>query len=141
MGQNATFIKLLIADTELVGEVSNSISSSADIIDVSSKASGRERNILPGRVAESISFESLADDTSADYGFATALAALNAGTKVTFKIMRTDALGVQVDPSEQTTGSGYITSLTQDNPDNDRSTMSGTLEIDDETTVGTYDPA
>jgi len=127
MAKNATNIILKLATKELIGEISSSINSSVDVIDVSSKASGRVRNILPGRVSENISFESLADDTnSTDYGYATAHAAMKAGTLVAFTITR--------DVVEIKAGSGYITSLTKDNPDNDRSTMSGTLEISGATT-------
>jgi hypothetical protein len=141
MGQNATYIKIKIGSTDLIGEVSSSLSSSVDAIDVSSKANGRIRNVLPGRVAENISFESLADDTNTtDYGYDDAYTAMAAGTKVSFTIYRVDSEDVQVNPSQEITGSGYITSLTLDNPDNDRSTMSGTIEIDDELTVGTYAP-
>lgn len=139
--QNGTFIKLLIDDTVLIGEISNSINGSMDEIDTSSKDSGLVSHSLPGRLSESINFESLADDTSNDWGYATALAAINAGTKLSFKIQRFDALGVQVDPSQAVSGDGYLSSLTLDNPDNDKSTMSGTIEIDDSTTVETYNPS
>ena len=139
--QNGTFIKLLIDDTVLIGEISNSINGSMDEIDTSSKDSGLVSHSLPGRVSESINFESLADDTSSDWGYATALAAINAGTKLSFEIQRFDALGVQVDPSQSVSGDGYLSSLTLDNPDNDKSTMSGTIEIDDSTTVETYNPS
>lgn len=139
--QNGTFIKLLIDDTLLIGEISNSINGSMDEIDTSSKDSGLVSHSLPGRLSESINFESLADDTSNDWGYATALAAINAGTKLSFKIQRFDALGVQVDPSQAVSGDGYLSSLTLDNPDNDKSTMSGTIEIDDSTTVETYNPS
>lgn len=123
MSKNATNIILKIATKELVGEISHSINSSVDMIDVSSKAGGRTRNILPGRVSENISFESLADDTnSTDYGYSTAHAAMVAGTKVAFTITR-GAVTIK-------SGNAYIMSLTLDNPDNDRSTMSGTLEVD-----------
>lgn len=123
MSKNATNIILKIGTKELIGEINNSISSSVDVIDVSSKASGRVRRILPGRVSENISFESLADDTnSTDYGFSDAHAAMKDGTSVSWTITR----GVV----EIKSGSGYIMSLTLDNPDNDRSTMSGTIEID-----------
>jgi hypothetical protein len=126
MAQNATNIILKVATKELVGELSSSLNSSVDIIDVSSKAGGRTRNILPGRVSESISFESLADDTNAtDWGYSTAHAAMVAGTKLAFTITRA-AVTIK-------SGNCYITSLTMDNPDNDRSTMSGTLEITEAT--------
>lgn len=139
MGQNATYIKIKVGSTDLIGEVSSSLSSSVDAIDVSSKAGGRVRNLLPGRVAENISFESLADDTnSTDYGYDDAYTAMAAGTEISFTIYRVDSTDTQVNSSQQITGSGYITSLTLDNPDNDRSTMSGTIEVDDELTVGTY---
>lgn len=126
MGQNATFIKLKLATKELVGEISSSISSSVDVIDISSKASARVRRILPGRVSENISFESLADDTSSDYGYSDAHTAMKNGTAVAFTIVRA-AVTIKA-------GTGFITSLTQDNPDNDRSTMSGTLEVNGVTT-------
>lgn len=139
MGQNATFIKITIDSKDLIGEISSSKSSSADVIDVSSKAGGRVRDILPGRVAESVSFESLADDTNVtDYGYATAYAAMVAGTLLDITIIRVSALNVQVTGSDMDTFKGYITSLTQDNPDNDRSTMSGTIEIDDASAVTVY---
>jgi hypothetical protein len=138
MGQNATYIKIQFDSTDLIGELSNSVNSTADIIDVSSKASGLERNILPGRVAENISFESLADDASSDYGWAAAYAAMTAGTIVTFSILKVDADGDPVTGGQNVTGSGYFSSLTKDNPDNDRSTFSGTLEIDDEITIAPY---
>jgi predicted secreted protein len=131
MGQNATYIKIQFDDTDLVGELSQSINSTADIIDVSSKATALAREILPGRVSENISFESLADDASADYGWAAVYAAMTAGTIVTFTIVRVDSSNVEVPGAEIITGSGYFSSLTKDNPDNDRSTFSGTLEIDD----------
>lgn len=137
MGQNATYIKIQFGNTDLVGELSQSISSTADIIDVSSKATGLTREVLPGRVSENISFESLADDASADYGWASVYAAMIAGTLVTFTIVRVDGTNAEVVGAEKITGSGYFSSLTKDNPDNDRSTFSGTLEIDDSITVGT----
>jgi hypothetical protein len=122
MSKNATNIILKIATKELVGELSHSINSGVDVIDVSSKAGGRTRNILPGRVGETISFESLADDTNAtDYGYSTAHAAMKDGTLVAWTITRST--------TTIKSGNGYITSLTLDNPDNDRSTMSGTISI------------
>lgn len=140
MAQNATNIILQIGGDKLVGELSASKSSTADVIDLSSKASGRVREIDLGRVNENISFESLADDESDDYGYAAAYAAMAAGTLISYKLLRVDEDGVQVTGSEQDSGTGYITSLTLDNPDNDRSTMSGTIEIDDESTVEDYTP-
>ena len=122
MSKNATNIILKIATKELVGELSHSINSGVDVIDVSSKAGGRTRNILPGRVGETISFESLADDTNTtDYGYSTAHAAMKDGTLVAWTITRST--------TTIKSGNGYITSLTLDNPDNDRSTMSGTISI------------
>lgn len=127
MSKNATNIILKIATKELVGELSHSINSGVDVIDVSSKAGGRTRNILPGRVGETISFESLADDTNtSDYGYSTAHAAMKDGTLVAWTITRSS--------TTIKSGNGYITSLTLDNPDNDRSTMSGTISITGATT-------
>jgi len=127
MSKNATNIILKIATKELVGELSHSINSGVDVIDVSSKAGGRTRNILPGRVGETISFESLADDTNtSDYGYSTAHAAMKDGTLVAWTVTRSS--------TTIKSGNGYITSLTLDNPDNDRSTMSGTISITGATT-------
>ena len=136
--QNGTFIILKIDGTKLIGELSHSFNATGDIIDVSSKPDGLARAILGGRVSENISFESLSDETSADYGWDTAYTAMTAGTEIGFEIMRVDALGVQVNGSQKITGSGFINSLTKDNPDNDRSTMTGSIEISDESTVATY---
>jgi hypothetical protein len=122
MAENATYIKLKIGQKVLVGELSHSINSTADVIDVSSKASGLARRILPGRVSNNISFESLADDTnSTDYGYSDAHTAMKAGTKLSFTVIKAAAT--------LHTGEGYLSSLTKDNPDNDRSTMSGTIEL------------
>jgi len=139
MGQNASFIKIKIGSTDFIGETSHSINSAVDEINISSKAGGRVNELLPGRVAENISFESLADDSnSSDYGYDDAYTAMVAGTSVSFTIYRVDSEDAQVNPSLQVTGSGYITSLTLDNPDNDRSTMSGTIEVNGDLTVGSY---
>lgn len=137
MGQNATFIKLYINDTVLIGETSSSISGSMDEIDTSSKAGGLISYSLPGRLSESISFESLADDTSGDWGYSVGLAAINAGTQISFELKRVDENG-QVDGSQSISGVGYLSSLTLDNPDNDKSTMSGTIEVDDSTLVEAF---
>lgn len=139
MGKNATNIVLKIGSVELIGETNHNFSMNVNVIDVSSKASGRFRRILPGRVAENISFESLLNDTNeTDYGWKEAKAAAKAGTLITWTIMQLDDTGTQVDGTDMDTGSGYITSLTKDNPDNNRSTMSGTIEVDDETTTSSY---
>ena len=136
---NATYIKIAIGTKELIGETSTSISSSVDVIDVSSKESGRTRRIIPGRVSENVSFESLCDDlNTTDYGYSDAHGALKAGTLVSCTIKRYDSSGTQVEGSKAYTFDGYITSLTKDNPDNDRSTMSGTIEIDGAVTISTY---
>ena len=140
MAQNATHIILQIGGVKLVGELSASKSSTADVIDLSSKASGRVREIELGRVNENISFESLADDESSDYGYDAAYSAMADGELINYKLVRVDTDGDQVIGSEQDSGTGYIASLTLDNPDNDRSTMSGTIEIDDESTVEAYTP-
>ena len=139
MAHNASYIKVKIGSTDFIGELSSSLASAVDAIDVSSKATGRTRELLPGRVSENISFESLADDTNTtDYGYDDAHTAMAAGTEISFTIYRTDSADAQVNPSLEVTGNGFITSLTLDNPDNDRSTFSGTIEVNGELTVGNY---
>ena len=141
MGQNATFIKLKVGTKYLIGETSIGINTTVDDIDTSSKASGLESDGLPGRVSDNISFDSMADETNAtDYGFTEALAAMEARTLLTFEIIRLDAAGVQVSGSQVISGSGILSGLNIDNPDNAPSTFSGTIEVDDELTVTTYTP-
>ena len=139
MAQNATYIKLKIGTKVLIGETSNSLEKSVDEIDTSNKAGGRVTTLLPGRVKDTVSFESLCDDTNAtDYSYAEAAAAADAGTLVSCEVGRYDAAGAQVDASQKITFSGYIVSLTKDNPDNDRSTMSGSISISGAVTYDTY---
>jgi hypothetical protein len=141
MGQNATFIKLKVGTKYLIGETSASINTTVDDIDTSSKASGLESDGLPGRVSDNISFDSMADETNAmDYGYASALAAMAARTLLTFEIIRLDAAGAQVSGSQVISGSGILSGLNIDNPDNAPSTFSDTIEVDDELTVTTYTP-
>ena len=122
MAENGTFIKLKIGVKELIGELSNSLSASADIINGSSKKSGYVSKKLGARVSNSLSFESLCDDlNSTDYGFSDAHTAMKARTLLSFTIVK----GV----TTLHTGQGILSSLTKDNPDNDRVTMSGTIEI------------
>lgn len=137
--ENATFVKLKIATKELIGEVSHSFNSSVDVIDISSKAGGRTRSLLPGKVTENISFESMADDSNGtDYGYSDAHTAMKAGTSVAFSIIRVDTANAQVNPSLQQSGNGYITSLTRNAPYNDKATFSGTIEVSGDTTNSTY---
>lgn len=136
MGQNAAFIIIKIEDTELVGELSNTYSATVDDIDISSKKIGRKSDGLPGRMSENIGFESLADDLSADYGLSDMLTAREEGTLLDILTVRVDSVtGAQVVGSEIITQKGYISSVSIDNPDNDKSTMSGTIEIDDATVI------
>jgi hypothetical protein len=135
---NGTYIILTIDGDKLVGELSHTITSTGDIIDASSKVDKLARDILGGRVDENISFESLSDEVSSDYGWGAVYGAMTTATEVDFEIMKVDDLGVQVAGSQKITGKGVFASLTKDNPDNDRSTISGTLEVSEETTVATY---
>jgi hypothetical protein len=122
MAENGTFIKVKIGTKEFVGELSNSLNATADIINLSSKASGYVSKKIGGRVSNSLSFESLCDDTnSTDYGYGDAHAAMKARTLLAFTIIK----GV----ATLHTGSGILSSLTKTTPDNDRTTMSGTVEI------------
>jgi hypothetical protein len=122
MAENGTFIKLKIGTKELIGELSHNIDSNADIISGSSKKSGYASIKIGGRVVNSLSFESLADDTnSTDYGFKDAHLAFKERTILNFTIIK----GV----ATLHTGTGFLTSLSKDNPDNDRTTFSGAIRI------------
>lgn len=121
MARNATLIKITIGGAELVGELSNAVDVSGDIIDVSSKKSGRVRKILGGKVVKTVNFESLADDLSSDYGWSDAQAAAKDGTNIAWVII---SGAVTID-----SGNGFLSGLTLDLPDNDRSTFSGTIRV------------
>lgn len=121
MASNGTNIKITIGGADLVGELSNALDAQGDIIDVSSKKSGRVRRILGGRVVKTVNFESLADDLSSDYGWSNAFAAAKAGTNIAWVIL---AGAVTID-----SGNGFLSGLTKDQPDNDRSTFSGTIRV------------
>ena len=122
MSKNATLIRLKIGLKTLVGETNVSIDNSSDVINVSSKPDGRTRRILPGRVARTVNFEAMADDTNTtDYGYKDAHAAMKAGTIIEWSIIRG---AVTIDE-----GVGYISSLSKDNTDNAASTFSGSIRV------------
>jgi predicted secreted protein len=136
MAKNGSDVLVLIGAVKISGETTNSLNLVRDAIETTHKHSAeRAKTYIPGEKGATISVSGCLDPTNVtDYGYSTAFGAYNAATVVTFKV------GGIVAGDKYYTGSAFITSLTLDNPQNDRSTFSMDLQISgpvEEATVGT----
>ena len=125
-------IKIDVNGKLLVGELANSRAVSANLIDVSSKASGRDTNVEYGRVAKTGSFSWIDTSTpsATDLTYVDLEELVDAGTKVTAFITNYDAAGDEVVGDYKVSGTILISNLTQDNPDNDKITGSADYQFD-----------
>lgn len=134
MSKISSLVFLKIGTKILVGETSNSLSSTSDMIDVSSKVSGRARNIEYGRISQTISVSSIGTWTppTTEYGFQDAITAQNDGTKATVTITNyTDkTAATEVVGDTIFSGTALLSDVTLDQNDNEAQTFSATLEID-----------
>ena len=132
-----TLVKIKIATKELVGELSTSLATAVNIIEVSSKASGRASNFEYGRVAETVSVSSIAttDGSATEENWKDAQAAAVAGTKVAVEITEFDSGGSEVAGAINIAGTALLSNVTLDIPDNDRLTFSADLSFDGATTI------
>lgn len=122
--QNGTNIVLKLATKLFVGESSSNLNLASDMIETTSKSStGSAKTYIPGEYGGTISASGLYDPASTDWGFTEAVAALKAGTSLTFLLGGVDST------DKYYTGSCYLTSVTLDNPQNDNSTWSAELQI------------
>jgi hypothetical protein len=134
-----TLVKIKIATKLMVGELSTSINSVVNLIDISSKASGRASNFEYGRLAENVSVSSIGttDSSESAYNWKAAQAAEVAGTKVAVTISEYDSAGDLESGAWIITGTALISNVSFDGPDNDKLTFSCDLTFDGATTVTT----
>jgi len=134
-----TCVKITLATKELVGELSTSLSTAVNIIEVSSKDSCNATNVEAGRVAETVSVSSIAttDGTATDENWKDAQAAAVAGTKVAVVITEYDNSGTEVSGAINIAGTAVISNVSLDIPDNDKITFSCDLSFDGATTITT----
>lgn len=134
-----TLVKIKIATKLMVGELSTSLASVANLIDISSKASERVSNFEYGRVAETVSVSSIGttDASESAENWKDAQAAEVAGTKVAVTISEYDSDGVLKSGAIIISGTALLSNVMLDVPDNDKITFSCDLTFDGATTVGT----
>ena len=136
MAKNGSDVLLLIGTTKISGETANSLNLIRDAIETTHKHSAEKaKTYMPGESGATISVSGCLDPTNIiDWGYATAFTAWKNASVFTF------AVGGIVAGDTVYEGSAFITSLTLDNPQNDRSTFSVELQITgpvEEETVGT----
>ena len=134
-----TLVKIKIATKFMVGEMTTSLASVANLIEISSKASGRASNFEYGRVAETISVSSIAttDASEGTSNWKDAQAAEVAGTKVAVTISEYDSSAVLVPGAIIISGTALFGNVALEVPDNDKLTFSCDLTFDGITTVAT----
>ena len=128
-----TCVKITIDTDELVGELSQSLATSVNIINVSSKASKRATNVEYGRITDTLSVSSIGttDGTATTATWKVLHDAIVAGTKVAVEITEYDSDGTtKTSGAVNITGNAVIGNLTQDAPDDDRITYSVDMTFD-----------
>lgn len=132
----ATCVKITIGANELVGELSTSLSTAVNLIEVSSKASKRSSNFEYGRVADTLSVSSIGttDGAATEATWKYLHDAAVAATKVAVEITEYDTGGTAVVGALSITGTALIGNITEDYPDNDRITYSCDLTFDGDIT-------
>lgn len=135
----ATLVKIKIATRFMVGELSTSMASVVNLIDVSSKASGRASNFEYGRLAETLSVSSIATTDAAigTENWKQSQAAEVAATKVAVIISEYDSVGSLESGAIIITGTALISNVNLESPDNEKLTFSLDLTFDGATTVAT----
>lgn len=128
-----TFVKMTIGGVVMVGETSNSFTSTANMIETSSKVSGRKSAFEYGRINRNVSVESIAGSSpdATKNGFDTAFSYQEDGTKVPFQIAEYGADGLPVVGSLAFSGMALVSDISQDNPDDDVMTFSLSLQVDE----------
>lgn len=134
-----TLVKVKIGTIFMVGESSLSMASVANLIEVSSKASGRASNFEYGRISETISISSIAstDASIGTYNWKAAQAAQVAGTKVEVCFTEYNTAGAPVASAIIVSGTALISNVAFDGPDNDKLTFSMDLTFDGASRVET----
>ena len=123
--KNGTLILLKVEGNVIEALTTNSFESTTDMIECTSKSSGRFKEFIPGEMGATISFEGKYNDapTGANLGYADLIGYYVAGTKVDFIMGGTTA------SDEIIEGEGYLSDITWDAPQNETSTFSGTIQV------------
>lgn len=123
-----------------IGETNTDFSSDANAIDVSNKLSGRDTNVEYGRMNRTFTVANIGDTTAnATYwGLADALAAQEAGTKISVSITSyTDKTGTTpVVGDDVISATCIITNASASYGDDAANTFSVSLQVDGALTVG-----
>ncbi len=123
VGKNGSDILITIGGMVVGSQRDATIDESSDVIDISSKES-RARRIVPGRYSSTLSLDALYVPDSVSY---TAIkTAMREGTLVNVAVMDNN-INIK-------SASGYVTSLSEEYPDQGEATVSITIEIDGEWT-------
>ena len=135
----ATLVKIKIATIFMVGELSTTMASVVNLIDISSKASNRASNFEYGRLAETLSVSSIAttDASASTSNWKQAQAAEVAATKVAVTISEYNSGGSLVSGAIIISGTALISNVNLEAPDNEKLTFSLDLTFDGATTVAT----
>jgi len=122
---NGTLILLKVEGNVIEALTTNSFESSTDMIECTSKSSGRFKEFIPGEMGATISFEGKYNDTGtgANLTMADLMGYYVAGTKVDFVMGGTTA------SNEIVEGEGYLSDITWDAPQNEITTFSGTIQV------------
>lgn len=133
------FIK--IDDKLLVGQTSLSYASACDMIDISSKDTGRHREFDAGKITKTISAGGLGSSTkeATNEGYYELETAQDNGASVTFVITKytDETAGTEVVGAESRTGVAYISNLTWDANDNEAISFSCDLQVSGKPVVAT----
>jgi len=127
---NGTNLILTVATNAIAHTTSASLSIEMATIDVSSKDSSGNQEVIGGQKSSTIDFEGLTDFASNGYGIDDLFSLLDNRTEVAW------VLGVDSDDDATVDGAnfsgvGYITSLSVDAPMEDATTYSGTITVTD----------
>jgi hypothetical protein len=122
---NGTLILLKVEGNVIEALTTNSFESSTDMIECTSKSSGRFKEFIPGEMGATISFEGKYNDTGtgANLTMADLMGYYTAGTKIDFVMGGTTA------SNEIVEGEGYLSDITWDAPQNEITTFSGTIQV------------
>lgn len=125
----------------LVGQTSLSYASACDMIDISSKDTGRHREFAPGKISKTISVSGMgsASKEATAEGYFELETAQDNGTAVTFVVTQytDETAGTENTGKESRTGTAYISNLTYDANDNEAISFSCDLQVSGKPTVAT----
>jgi predicted secreted protein len=122
---NGTAILLKIGGNILEAQTTSDFESSTDMLECTTKLSGRFKEFIAGEMGSTLSFEGKynSDPTGTNIGLADLMSTYLAGTSVTF------ILGAVAQGSEIIEGTALLSDISWSAPQNEISTFSGTLQV------------